>query len=225
MPVRMFINRYPSAGVLLKDLTQRCFGKMMQSKHIAYIGDFPVMSVIRRAFGSDIAEAILEQMIFQVSEFSGCREKLTPDKIEYTAKLIMDKYSTLKVSEFELFFHNFKMGHYGYFYGSVDPMVILKALESFMQEREMALQIIEGEQRRAQRQLDEANLQRLTERYNSRVPKEPNNTRLIDFLQYRLMGFDTISDQELLARLDRLRSGEDEMPETALNMLRYAHAD
>ena len=46
----------------------------------------------------------------------------------------------LKISELMLFFHRFKSGRYGRFYGSVDPLVITTTIRDFIRERSVAIE-------------------------------------------------------------------------------------
>lgn len=53
-----------------------------------------------------------------------------------------------------LFFHRFKSGRYGRFYGSVDPLVITTSLREFIKERNEAIDKHEQEERQAKRAAD-----------------------------------------------------------------------
>lgn len=65
---------------------------------------------------------------------------MTPGQYEELAYIIASEFFFLKISELMLFFHRFKAGRYGRFYGSVDPMVITSALHEFVRERANALE-------------------------------------------------------------------------------------
>lgn len=51
-----------------------------------------------------------------------------------------------------LFFFRFKQGHYGKFYGAVDPLVITTSMLDFMRERSAIIDRIEDEKRKAERE-------------------------------------------------------------------------
>ena len=57
------------------------------------------------------------------------------------------EFGYLKISELMLFFHWFKSGKFGRFYGSVDPLVITTSLRDFMKERVRVIEKYEQEQR------------------------------------------------------------------------------
>lgn len=61
--------------------------------------------------------------------------------------MIAQTYSYLKVSELMLFFYQFKQGRYGQFYGAIDPLKIMCALQDFRRERFDAIFDYESEQK------------------------------------------------------------------------------
>lgn len=79
--------------------------------------------------------AWLIPQLMDLSEFCGCKEKLQGEPMEECAWLIAQNYFYLKISELMLFFNLFKQGRYGHFYGSVDPLVIMTALQDFLRYR------------------------------------------------------------------------------------------
>ena len=50
-------------------------------------------------------------------------------------KLVLGEYGMLNVAEFMLFCRRMKLGRYGTFYGSVDPMAIMRSIRMFLRER------------------------------------------------------------------------------------------
>ena len=71
------------------------------------------------------------------------RQKITDQQIKELSRLIEAEYGYLTVPEFMLFFHRFKAGKYGEFYGNVDPMVITESLCEFIKWRNKLLADIE----------------------------------------------------------------------------------
>lgn len=63
------------------------------------------------------------------------------------ANVIATEFYYLSVTELMLFFHRFKSGRYGRFYGSVDPLVITTSLRDFLYERAIAYDRHEQEKR------------------------------------------------------------------------------
>lgn len=105
------------------------------NRELCFFGNFPTLATISKEFGSGIATAWLVPQLANLSEFCGCKDKITPEQIKECATLISQNYYYLKVSELMLFFNRFKQGKYGRFYGVVDPLVIMTALQEFLRER------------------------------------------------------------------------------------------
>ena len=105
-----------------------------------FFGSYPTLSEVRRDYGREIAIAWLVPQLTNLSEYCGARDKMTEAQMEECAYMIVTEYHHLKISELMLFFHRFKAGRYGKrFFGAVDPLAILEALGSFVQERSEAI--------------------------------------------------------------------------------------
>lgn len=100
-----------------------------------YFGDYPTLAKISSAYGIQASVAWLIPQLTDLSEFCGCKGKLTGKSLEECAWLIAQNYYYLKVSELMLFFYRFKQGRYGKFFGFVDPLVIMSSLLQFRRER------------------------------------------------------------------------------------------
>lgn len=188
--------------------------QVQYTRHIdrCYFGTAPSLGLIQRAYGRDTAESWLIIQLNNLSEFAGCREKLKEHQITELAEMIMEEYGYYKLTEFMLFFQNFKRGEYGKFYGAVDPMVIMQALKDFHTERWYAYEQRERKQdeERKARELREFN--ELKARYERRVPGAFTETAPLTFGQYRLMGYDTMDDQTLAQEIEALCNGTKKIP-------------
>lgn len=71
--------------------------------------------------------------------------------------MIAIEYPYLKISELLLFFHRFKAGRYGHFYGNVDPLRITTALREFISERNNIIADFESKQTKEKHERDMAN--------------------------------------------------------------------
>lgn len=123
--------------------TQTSFALKQQQ---AIMGDYPTLADICIAYGKTFSFQWLVPQITDLTLFTGAKN-LTKEQIRSLAKVIAAEYHYLKVTELLLFFHRFKTGRYGRFYGSVDPMVITCALREFLSERNSLIDIYEREQR------------------------------------------------------------------------------
>lgn len=113
-----------------------------------WFGQYPTLARLDSEYGRNSASYWLVPELANLSEFCGCREKLTGPQLKECAVIIAQQYYYLKTSELMLFFYRFKAGRYGRFYGSVDPLVIMQALREFARERNEAYDRHEGEVRR-----------------------------------------------------------------------------
>ena len=124
-----------------------------QNRQEFIVGDFPTLNNIASAYGRTAPIQWLIAQIINLSEFCGVKDKLTGDQAEELAWLLAGDYSYYKVTQFLVFFHDFKMGKFGKFFGSVDPLVITTAIREFDKER---IRIIaKQEQEEERRRLDE----------------------------------------------------------------------
>lgn len=113
-----------------------------------YTGKAPTLKVITEAYGENITETWLEIQLRDLSEFAGCKEKLSVQQIEQIAKVIIMEFGFMKATELMHFFILFKSGRFGKFYGAVDGLVITEALQEFrLMRREKLWQL---QQRREQ---------------------------------------------------------------------------
>ena len=100
-----------------------------------FFGYYPTLARLDREYCNTASIQWLNIQIYNLNEFCGCKDKMSPQQVLDCARTISTMYYYLKVSELMLFFFRFKAGFYGKFYGSVDPMVITTALSQFCKER------------------------------------------------------------------------------------------
>ncbi len=120
---------------LLMDYNPTVQREICSNRDLCFFGKFPTLAKINSTYGTQMSVAWLIPQLMDLSEFCGSKEKLFGDKLEECAWLIAQNYFYLKISELMLFFNRFKQGKYGHFYGSVDPLVIMTALQDFLRER------------------------------------------------------------------------------------------
>lgn len=114
-----------------------------------YFGDYPTLGMLNFGYGSKTAQEWLTYALADLSEFSGARDKITPEQLAQLADIIATDYHWLKVTEIMLFLRKFKRGCYGKFYGAVDPITITQALQEFTRDRMVVLARHEQEEREA----------------------------------------------------------------------------
>lgn len=100
-----------------------------------YFTNAPTLARINSAYGHKTAETWLMAQFADLSEFSGARDKISQEQARQTVQLVVDEYWYLNLAEIMLFCRRFKLGRYGKFYGTVDPIAITGGLKEFCRER------------------------------------------------------------------------------------------
>lgn len=112
--------------------------KKQVSADECFFGDHPTLAQLGVMFDKRFPPVWMMAHLHDLSEFCGCKEKLSGHALQQCASIISMEFYWLKITELMLFFHRFKSGKYGRFYGSVDPLVIMTALRDFVRERNEA---------------------------------------------------------------------------------------
>lgn len=111
----------------------------------AYFGTAPMLVVMNQAYHETAAEQWLIPQLIDLCAYCGVKEKLNERQLKQLACIIVTEYGELKATEVMLFFHKFKSGNYGQFFGSVDPLIIMQALKKFLKERDRMIKQKESE--------------------------------------------------------------------------------
>ena len=117
----VFLNRYsPDSQLAIAKNSEDC-----------HFGDYPTLAEMRIAYGNNAPIVWCMTHLLNLSEYCGCKDKLTGRPLEECASIVASEFYYLKISELMLFFYRFKTGKYGRFYGSIDPLIITTSLRSF----------------------------------------------------------------------------------------------
>ena len=140
------------------------FNPYVQHKCCAYparciSGNAPTLGAIGREYGEHVAVDWLMIELNDYQGFVGVKEdnKAKLDVVCELSKMILGRYYFLKLSELMLFFQRLKYGDYGEMYGCVDAVRILRALRSFMVERNVIIERLEQEEREKKRASEKKN--------------------------------------------------------------------
>lgn len=135
--------------------------------------------------------------------------------------MMLEYYGHYKLTEFMLFFQKFKKCEYGKFYGSVDPMVIMGALDTFNRERLTAYYKRESEIENARKAEEEKAYILIRERYRQRVPDAFTENAPIDFCQYRTLGYDTWDDESFHNEIQDIINGIVVIPKSFNELIEF----
>lgn len=83
----------------------------------------------------DMAVAWMKTQLIGVSLFVGVKEKMSDWQLENVCTQIISEHPKTTLIEFILFCARLRSGMYEEFYGSVDPMQILKSFNSFIEDK------------------------------------------------------------------------------------------
>lgn len=97
--------------------------------------NIPAIVHLAQAYDEDVAVKWIQDQLLQVNEFAGVKAKLSDMQLDELAIQIRLEYGYLNLFEFILFCARLRSGRYEDFYGSVDPMRILKSLDAFCSDR------------------------------------------------------------------------------------------
>lgn len=125
-------------------------GEVCRNAEDCFFGKHPTLATINATYGPNTAAMWLVPQLYNLSEYCGCKDKLTGGVLKECASIIADEFFYLRVTEVMLFFRRFKAGRYGRFYGSIDPLVIMTSLREFLRERNDAYRAREQEERKRQ---------------------------------------------------------------------------
>lgn len=188
--------RYTSGEEFLKTFNPGLQAKFCKDIKRCFTGAAPSLKILSEAFGDEVTESWVAIQLRDLSEFSGCKDKLSVEQVDQLAKVISMMFPYLKVTELMYFFFLFKSGKYGRFYGSVDGLAITEALQDFRIERRELLQQYGRESLKAEqppKQPEESD----------RKMKESINEAYKDFLS----GCEKITNSKLQKRVEAGRTG------------------
>lgn len=120
-----------------------------------FLGAAPTLRTLAQAYGRQVAESWLSIQLRDLSEFSGCKDKLTIRQTDELAAVIAQTFGHFKVTELMYFLQLFKAGRYGKFYGAVDGLAITTALHAFAKERMEAVHRYRQAAEQAEREAEE----------------------------------------------------------------------
>lgn len=115
-------------------------------------GNYPELSKLRKQYGDNAPVAWLIPQLKDLSEYCGVKDKMLNEHLLQCARVLSTEFGYLKTSEFMLFFHLFKTGRYGEFYGNVDPLKITASLRKFLADRNDYFYRIDQQERERKRE-------------------------------------------------------------------------
>lgn len=118
--------------------------------------DVPTIRNLADAYDEETYILWIKAQFIKINEFIGTKEKLSNEQMEELALQILYEYSYLNLFEIILFCGRLRSGEYEEFYGSIDPMLVLKSLKRFCADRMNDLDRVRNERERKRQEEEEA---------------------------------------------------------------------
>lgn len=123
------------------------FNPQIQAKLIAKKADYvycfktkyPSISTLALAYTEEGLINWLKIQFDNLNDFVGVKEKMSIGQINEVSALFYYDCCSLNIAEVAFFFVKFKLGSFGEFYGTVDPLKIMIAKNQFISERGASL--------------------------------------------------------------------------------------
>lgn len=131
----------------------------------------PTLRMLEQAYGVEFASRVwIKTQLVVLNDFVGVKNKLEDCQINPLCDQILVEYGGLNLLEFCLFMARLRSGKYEQFYGSVDPMLIMKSLDEFMEDRRADINrniiALEAEQRKREYEEHQKNVCSFEDYYN-----------------------------------------------------------
>lgn len=122
-------------------------------------GSAPTLAEVNRDYGEQVA---LDWIVIELNDYQGFvgvkeENKAKLDVVCGLSRMILGRYYYLNLSELMLFFQKLKYGDYGEMYGCVDAVRILRALRSFVFDRNIIIDKMEQAERERKQEEDRKN--------------------------------------------------------------------
>lgn len=118
------------------------------------MSDYSCISLLESAYGPGSTAAWINEHLAELNSFSGTKN-IDDEQTKALARFLAHEYRDMKISLMLLFFYRFKCGHFGKFWGKVDPMVITCALKDFAEECKVKREKYLNEEHLARRQRED----------------------------------------------------------------------
>lgn len=117
----------------------------------AYLSESVKLAQLRKAYNYDTPILLIQAWIEDLSAFLGFKaeRKANSSQLDELSELFYEEAYFLSVAELGYFFTNLKKGRYGDFYQTLDPLKVLKYLSAYLEERDLAVSMVNKEQNQA----------------------------------------------------------------------------
>ena len=150
------LRLYPKPSNLFAVYNPSLQGNLSNSKlslaEIALNSNIPSLALISTTYGRDIAIEWMKIQFASINEYAGQGKGASDAQLIEMCQLLLGEYYWMNLAEICKFISLFKLGEYGKFYESIDPMTITHSLRTYIGERYADIERYEREQERIRRQ-------------------------------------------------------------------------
>ena len=138
--VACLMKRFSTGKELVTTFNPDVGSRLPGNYEKVYNSDAPTIGLVSTAYGRDLSLQWINIQLNSIDQFTQVKNDLPESSRKELAELILSHYSALKLPEFMLFVARFKLGLYGKFYGSFDPIAFCEAIKKFMSDRTIELE-------------------------------------------------------------------------------------
>lgn len=142
MQIASLTTKYSDGNALAIVFNPSAGARLPNNIEKVYESDAPTMGLVSEAYGRNAALDWINIQLHSIDLFTQVKNDLSESARKELAELILSHYGFLKLPEFMLFVARFKLGLYGKFYGSFDPIAFCEAIKKFRSDRNMELERI-----------------------------------------------------------------------------------
>jgi hypothetical protein len=153
-PNEKLLAKCPTPSALLERWNPSLQAKAA-SKVIADLSlnrDIPALVDVKNTYGEQTAYQWLLVQLLSLNNYTGVNNGMTDAQVSELAYLILGNYYYLNLAEIMQFIAKFKLGIYGQFYGTVDPLKITSAMQTYIKERTASIDTKEREMERERKE-------------------------------------------------------------------------
>lgn len=135
--LRVLYNSYPTPQSLFVAYSRDMQVPLIGIEHsaLAMREDVPTLFDVANLYAETNAISWLKIQFATISDFAGANNKMNAMQLETLARMVLTQYQHYNLAEIAHFIGRFNAAFYEEFYGSVDPVKIMKAMKIYNSER------------------------------------------------------------------------------------------
>lgn len=137
------MQKYSSFEYLARRFSKDAQVVLLNHVETAYLSDTPTIGLVSETFGFDNAALWIQTQIMTIDFYNGTTTDGDYNSIKEMSMLFARMYGHIKLTEFLLFIARFKLGIYGKFYGSFDPIALGESFKLFLRGKAKEMTDIE----------------------------------------------------------------------------------